>query len=254
MFNSFIDPGSNAGVGLFFTDRTGGHSVGAIIGLNLGRTDEDELAALRANMADLRAASGISAVAVAHQVHGTEVLEVTPDPGWDQDRWLGDRIPGAAPLPVADALLTTSPRLGLAIRVADCVPVLFADPARRVVAAAHAGRRGLLDGVLVRTVEQMRTRGAREITAWIGPHICGQCYEVPGEMAEEADRIIPGVATTTSWGTPAIDLGAGARIQLDELGVTVVGMDPCTLTTETLYSHRGDGPAAGRQVGMIWLD
>lgn len=253
MFNSFIDPGSNAGVGLLFTDRTGGHSTGPITGFNLGRTDVDELEALRANMADLRAGAGITAIAVAHQVHGTTVLDVDADPGWQGDRWLGDRIPGAAALPVADALITTTPKLGLAIRVADCVPVLFADPVHRVVAAAHAGRRGLLDGVLVRTVEEMRKRGASRITAWIGPHICGDCYEVPRQMAVDADALIPGVASTSRWGTSSIDLGLGARIQLSEAGVSVVGMDPCTLTTETLYSHRGDQSAAGRQTGLIWL-
>ena len=79
------------------------------------------------------------------------------------------------------------------------------------------------------------------------------CYEVPAEMAADAQQRIPGAATTTSRGSPAIDLGAGARIQLSELGVEVRAMDPCTLTSPSLFSHRGDGPDSGRQVGVIWL-
>ncbi len=254
MFDSYLDPGSNAGVGVFFTDRTGGFSKGGMSSLNLGRTDLDDVAALRANMGAVRRASGLECIAVVHQMHGVEVHDVDQDPDWRGDRWLGDRIPGAARIPLADAMVASVARVGLAIRVADCLPVLLADPWARIVAAAHAGRRGLLDGVLRSTVEAMTAKGARRITAWIGPHICGSCYEVPGDMAADAQHRIPGVATTTSWGSPAIDLGTGACIQLAELGVEVHSVDPCTLTTPSLFSHRGDGPDAGRQVGVVWLD
>lgn len=253
MFTFHADPSEFAGVGLCFTDRTGGHSTGEITGFNLGRTHQDSLPALRANIADLRTATGLNSIAFVHQVHGVEVYDVDADSQWCGDRWLGDRIPGAAPIPIADALITTKPGIGLAIRVADCVPVLFADAKNRVIAAAHAGRRGLLAGILPLTIEAMRAKGAQQITAWIGPHICGECYEVPVEMAAEAAAIIPGITSTTSWGTAALDLGVGAQLQLEAAGVTVFREDPCTLSCENLYSHRGDGDSAGRQIGLIWL-
>ena len=99
----------------------------------------------------------------------------------------------------------------------------------------------------------MGDAGARRITAWIGPHICGDCYEVPAQMAADAAERIPECAAVTSWGSPAIDLGAGAEAQLEHLGVEVHRADPCTLTSTSLFSHRGDGPGAGRQIGLVWL-
>ncbi|MBX4303668.1 laccase domain-containing protein, partial [Mycobacterium tuberculosis] len=80
-----------------------------------------------------------------------------------------------------------------------------------VLAVAHAGRKGLLDGVLQATVEAARAHGAEQLTAWIGPAVCGRCYEVPGEMARSAERILPGITTTTARGTPGLDLPGAAR-------------------------------------------
>jgi len=141
----------------------------------------------------------------------------------------------------------------MAVRVADCLPVLLADPAAGVVAAAHAGRVGLVAGVLPATLAAMRRRGARSITAWIGPHICGACYEVPGAMRADVARTLPGAWSTTSWGTPALDLGGAATIQLEAEGCLVHRVDPCTRETPTLHSHRRDAAAAGRQAGIVWL-
>lgn len=254
MFATYITPPSNQGVGVAFTDRRGGVSTGAQASLNLGRSDLDSVEHLRTNMARVRGVTGIGAIAALHQVHGAQVHNLDADDrNWSSEAWLGDRIPGTPRLPVADAMVTTRPGLGLLIRVADCIPVLLADPAAGIVGAAHAGRAGLLGGVLQAVVERLRQAGANDLQAWLGPHICGACYEVPGELADEASRLVPATVATTSWGTPGIDLGAGAESVLVGLGVQVHRHDPCTMTSGELFSHRGDGPQTGRQVGMIWL-
>lgn len=254
MFDTFIAPLTNQGVGVAFTDRLGGVSQGSLSSLNLGRSDLDELPNLRANMASVRRAAGFTRIAAVHQVHGTNV-HLTDGDGrdWSADAWIGDAALGADQLPVADAIVSTIRGLALMVRVADCVPVALADQDRGVIACAHAGRVGLLSGVLPATVAAMRDLGAQRLTAWIGPHICGACYEVPTQMASEAAAQIPECASVTTWKTPAIDLGAGVVAQLKELNVTVHRVDPCTLSTPSLFSHRGDGSGAGRQVGMVWL-
>ena len=254
MFAEFIDPAGNGGVGVAFTDRLGGVSEGALGRLNLGRSDLDEIDHLRTNMSRVRQAAGITPIVAVHQIHGTAV-HLADDDGrdWSSDGWIGNGAPGVARLPVADAIVSTTPGLAVRSRVADCVPVILADPARRIVAGAHAGRVGLLEGVLPAAVAAMGDAGARRITAWIGPHICGDCYEVPAQMAADAAERIPECAAVTSWGSPAIDLGAGAEAQLEHLGVEVHRADPCTLTSTSLFSHRGDGPGAGRQIGLVWL-
>ncbi len=137
------------------------------------------------------------------------------------------------------------------VRVADCVPVLLADPVVGVIGAAHAGRNGLAEGVVPACVEEMRLLGATHLEAWVGPHICGSCYEVPAELRDEVAAIEPVTATTTSWGTPALDIGAGVTAQLERLGVTVTDVSRCTLESADLYSYRRDGSRSGRLAGVI---
>ncbi|GAA3288647.1 polyphenol oxidase family protein [Arthrobacter citreus] len=163
---------------------------------------------------------------------------------------------GQAPaaVPTADAMVSLDGSAPLAVMVADCVPVVLIGqrPDGGVVTAvAHAGRKGLLDGVLANTVERMRSAGAAGVTAWIGPAVCGQCYEVPGAMLEEAAAIIPEVRSRTSWGTPALDLPSGAAAQLAALDVKVTRVSGCTLESADLYSHRRSS-SAGRFAGLVW--
>ena len=115
---------------------------------------------------------------------------------------------------------------------------------------AHAGRRGLLDGVLQQTVQRMRQLGAEKITAWLGPSICGSCYEVPEQMASESESSMPGIRTRTSWGTPSLDLPAAAAASLSALGVRVVTDPRCTLEDQALFSYRRDS-GCGRQALVI---
>lgn len=155
--------------------------------------------------------------------------------------------------PECDGIVTAEPDVVLMVRAADCVPVLLADAERGVVGAAHAGRLGMAAGVVTATVARMRELGAEEIAAWVGPYICGRCYEVPQELQDQVTAGEPAARATTSWGTPALDLGAGVRAQLEREGVRVTDVSRCTRESADLYSYRRDGAAAGRQAGVIRL-
>jgi YfiH family protein len=204
-----------------------------------------DLQGLRPGFADelprLEEACGVRFARV-NQVHGDDVLTVDE--------------PGPPPLedvPTADALVTTTPGLGLMVRIADCVPVLLADPGRGVVGAVHAGRAGVVLDVVGRAVERMRAQGATELVAWVGPHVCAGCYEVPEEMRDAVAAQVPQTRAVTRWGTPALDLGAGVRAQLEVLGVEVTAVDRCTREDPLLHSYRRDGAAAGRLAGLVWM-
>ena len=97
-------------------------------------------------------------------------------------------------------------------------------------------------------VASMRERGTDSIEAWIGPRACGRCYELPEEMADEIGASVPGSRSTTSWGTPAIDVGAGVVVQLHELGIPVtdLGAEMCTIESEQFFSYRRQGQRSGR--------
>ena len=152
-----------------------------------------------------------------------------------------------------DALVSDRPGLALMARAADCVPVLLGDPRTGWIAAIHAGRPGVAAGVVPAALEDLRRRGARPATAWIGPHVCGRCYEVPAALREEVAALIPETASTTAWGTPALDLGAGVRAQLAAAGVgDVREVAVCTREDAEWPSYRRDGTAATRFAGLIW--
>ncbi|QZY27955.1 peptidoglycan editing factor PgeF [Nocardioides coralli] len=204
--------------------------------LDLGdRADAD---VRRAGLEAVATATGATPV-IMRQVHGADVERI-------------DAVP--AEPPVADGLVTTRPHVALLARAADCVPVLLGDPDAGVVAAVHAGRQGLVAGVVPASVEQMRALGAEQLTAWVGPSVCGACYEVPDEMRSAVAAAVPEAWSTTSWDTPALDLGAGVRTQLAAAGVgTVHEAGACTLEDEAYPSHRRDGDAATRFAGVVWM-
>jgi polyphenol oxidase len=224
-----------------FTDRFGGASRPPYGELNLGGSGEDP-DLVGENFRRVADAFGLrpDGIVRVSQVHGRDVHVVCP----------GDTLP-PAPMPKADALVTTRPDVVLAVRAADCLPVLFAGEG--VVGAAHSGRKGMYVGVVPATVEAMRQLGAERITAVLGPYACGKCYEVPGEMRAEVAEQVPASYSETSWGTPAIDVAAGVRSQLAELGVEVVDATACTIESENLYSYRREGPVSGRLAGLVKL-
>ncbi|MCT1557829.1 peptidoglycan editing factor PgeF [Helcobacillus massiliensis] len=183
------------------------------------------------------------------QIHSPRVVRI--DRTTDLDAFAADP-------PECDALVTARDDVALAVMVADCMPIAFADPDVGVVGAAHAGRRGLLDGVIQNTVAAMTDLGARpeRIRASVGPSICGRCYEVPADMLEEAVRSNPAAGGETRWGTPAVDLQSGARWALEQAGIRDEHMElptVCTLEDEDFFSHRRSS-ASGRFATVVWRD
>jgi YfiH family protein len=223
-------------VDLAFTDRFGGVSEAPFDSLNLAIEGDDAPAARAENLRLLLEdfAPG-DALADLHQVHGNEVVVAR----------------GAVDRADADGLVTDRPGVVLLVRAADCVPVLLADADGRVVGAAHSGRNGVVSGVVVETVRRMRDLGADRIRAWVGPHVCGACYEVPADLRDEVAAVEPATRATTSWGTPALDLGAGVRAQLEREAVEVEEVARCTREDAALYSYRRDGAGAGRLAGLV---
>jgi polyphenol oxidase len=226
-----------------FTNRHGGVSEGPWGSLNLGTSNGDAPARVAHNLELVASAFGLDPARLVRmsQRHGDHVETVTEPP---------DKIP------VADGLVTTVPDLGLLVRVADCVPVVLADPEAGVVGVAHTGRPGLLVGIVASTVARMHAAGAQTIVAWLGPRVCGSCYEVPEPMRSDVADVVPDAWATTSWGTPAVDVGAGVASQLRGLGVEVVDlMNPdtrlCTRESRDLFSYRRQGQRSGRLGGLV---
>ena len=138
----------------------------------------------------------------------------------------------------------------LAVMTADCLPVVLSADGGRVLAAVHAGRRGFLSGILVAAVRAMSGLCAEAPAALIGPAICGQCYEVPGSMRDEAEAEAEGIGSRTRWGSAGLDLPGAARRQLEAMGCRVAVDPRCTLEDASLFSFRRDS-ACGRQALVV---
>lgn len=220
------------------TDRGPGVGDAPWTGLNLGGHVGDDPAQVEANRTRVAQAVGVDRdhLVFLNQVHGTEVVEV--DGPW------------RAAVPDADAVITRSADLALAVLVADCVPVLLHDASAGVIAAVHAGRPGLLAGIVPAVVSRMRGLGAREISAVVGPSVCGRCYEVPPELAQQAAAVAPSSLARSWVGTPAIDVATGVVEQLSRDEVRVDWVRGCTREDPLLYSYRRDG-RTGRFAGVI---
>lgn len=248
-----------------FTDRHGGISGGPYASLNLGGRGDDR-DAVEENIDIVSYAFGrgyeattddemfdwpedrpMARVMLMRQVHGSDVGLF----GLVEEEY--PAAPGDPPTIEADALVTRKAGLILMVRAADCVPVLLADVDRRVVGAAHAGRPGMVAGIVPNTVRAMRAIGAEQLVAWVGPHVCGACYEVPEEMRAEVATAVPESRAETSWGTPAVDIGAGVRAQLARDDVEIVDSARCTMEDEDMFSYRRQGARSGRNAGMIWV-
>ncbi|MCZ0205549.1 peptidoglycan editing factor PgeF [Streptomyces achromogenes] len=236
---------SVSGAHFAFTDRWGGVSAAPYEELNLGGAVGDAPEAVRANRELAAKSLGLDPDLVVwmNQVHGADVAVV--DEPW-----------GEGPVPEADAVVTARRGLALAVLTADCVPVLLADPVAKVVAAAHAGRPGMVKGVVPAAVRAMAELGAEpgRIVARTGPAVCGRCYEVPEAMRAEVAAVEPAAHAETGWGTPAVDVSAGVHAQLDRLGVCDRARTPvCTLESQDHFSYRRDR-TTGRLAGYVWLD
>lgn len=235
----------------FFT-RHGGVSAGIYASLNCGIGSKDEPAAIRENRGRVTSHLGADNLASAYQVHGTTALVVSgPWPA-------GER-------PKADAMVTATPGIALGVLTADCAPVLFADEQARVVAAAHAGWRGALSGVVEAAIEAMEGLGAKRerILAAVGPCIGPDAYEVgPEFQAQFLDRDSASARFFTSPnmnGRPHFDLSGyvGYRLRQAEVA-NAVALGVCTYArNEDFFSYRRtrsrQEPDYGRQISAIVL-
>ncbi|HZI96559.1 MAG TPA: polyphenol oxidase family protein [Actinomycetales bacterium] len=223
-----------------FTGRQGGVSSGDFAGLNLGDHVGDDPAAVAENRSRLATEVGVAPgrLLFARQVHGTGVAVV--DGPWQHGP------------PEADAMVTATPGLALGVLVADCVPVLLHAPEEGVVGVAHAGRRGMADGVLDAVVGVMRELGATTLLATVGPSVCARCYEVPATMRADVSRRRPVTASVSWHGTPSLDVAAGVLEQLAPHCWDLEQVRGCTVERDDLYSHRGDG-TTGRWAGVAVL-
>jgi len=229
-------------VGALVTTREGGASAGAYASLNLGLRSGDDEAAVRDNRRRLEALLPSPPVWL-RQVHGIRVADADAARAGDGE-------------PEADAAVARRPGTVCAVLVADCMPVLLADESAQVVAAAHAGWRGLCGGVLEATVEAMRV-DRRRLNAWLGPAIGPQAYEVGDEVREAFVRRDPSARVAfraTRPGHWLLDLYAVARQRLSACGVTrIYGGGFCTFSDpKRFFSYRRDGQT-GRMAALIWL-
>lgn len=249
------DPAARLG----FSGRTGEDGAGNVSLVVPGGDDEAVLAA----RTRLAAAVGVGPddVVYGRQVHGADVAVVTADDAGRGARSHADAVGDV------DALVTVTADVAVAVFAADCVPVLLVDPGRGV-GAAHAGRPGVVEGVVPAAVAALvAATGGRVagVVAVVGPAIGGCCYEVPAAMAHEVvERLDPDIAAhvagSTTWGAPSLDLPAAVVAQLELAGVArVERVGACTRChSDRWFSHRAAGesdrtpPAApGRQAGIV---
>lgn len=222
-----------------FTSRAPGVGAPPYDGFNLGGHVGDDLATVLSNRRALAARLAVPTDHLVHmdQVHGADVVRVH-----------GPADGGRC----ADAMVTTARGLALAVLVADCVPILLADPASGVCAVAHAGRAGFVAGVVPAVVAAARSAGATDLRAVVGPSICPRCYEVPDSLRAQAAAVSP-AAYAVSWtGTAAVDIAAGVVDQLVALEVPTTWVPGCTREDDRYYSHRRGAPT-GRFAGVVRL-
>ena len=232
-----------------FATRRGGVSSGSFSSLNFGKKGGDDPQNVQRNLDRLGARIGFQPGRCFRlsQVHGRRVVLVDEQSD-----------PEAVAHEEADALVTRTPGITVGVNTADCVPVLFVAPGRRVVAAAHAGWRGVVRGVLQATAETMvRELGCTmgDIRAAQGPCIGPCCFEVGQEVAERFAEI-PGVIIRTEGRTrPHLHLPAAVNYVLLEMGIELTSQPSvCThCQDDVFFSYRRDGAGTGHHLSVIGL-
>lgn len=222
------------------TLRNGGISEGRFASLNLGAAGDDDVNAVRENRARFRSMCELPAQPRwLRQVHGARVVVEPPVGGTEE----------------ADAAVTCQPEVVCVVLTADCLPVLLAAGDGTELAVAHAGWRGLADGVLEATIQAMSTDPAK-IHAWLGPAISQPAFEVGGEVRERfvgGDPAAAGCFHANDRGRWQADLYGLARLQLGSAGVRhISGGQHCTFgEPERFFSYRRDG-ACGRMASFVF--
>ena len=216
-----------------FTDRRGGSSLAPYESLNLALHVGDDPIAVARNRESLSHLVG--QVQFMNQIHGDDFVIVNKLTDID---------------PTCDALITTTAGIGLAVLVADCIPLLLSS--KTVIAAVHVGRKGLVNSIARKVIHEMRRLGATTIHAQLGASICGRCYEVPEAMADEVARTHPAAHALTRGGTSALDLPKALIAELVSQAVTYEASTQCTLENNEYFSYRRHN-ITGRNAGVIWL-
>jgi len=225
---------------------SGGASAAPFDDFNLGGRVGDDPSAVQRNWGTLADAAGLASgdLVLMGPVHGASVALV------DRPRGTDDPVEGV------DALVTTTPGIGLLAVGADCVPMAIADPVAGVVAAVHCGWMGLVAGVVDATLNVMLGSGAdlARCSVLVGPSICGAHYPVPSERHDLVRAAVPSAAVRASDGQPAVDVGIGVVAQLLDRGVSrdnVSVSGGCTAAQPNRwYSYRRDG-VTGRQGVLV---
>jgi YfiH family protein len=212
-----------------FTDRRGGASLGVYESLNLAFHVGDDPQTVASNR------SLIGPAQFMNQVHGDEIVIVES---------ITDQTP------TCDGLITTKSNIALAVMVADCIPLLLIS--KEAVGAIHVGRAGLVNQIALKAIATMRSLGAIDIHAILGPSICGACYEVPFEMQQDVVEQHPRAFATTRKGTPGLDLPKALIADLLSAGVSYEASTICTMENELYFSHRRQKPT-GRFAGVVSL-
>lgn len=234
-------PGASAGVTGGMSTRSGGVSPPPF-GFNTGASTSDDPVNVAANRRLLLEALGLEGpLALPGQVHGAAAAEALR-PGMFES---------------CDALMTAEQGLVLGVSVADCVPILLYDPARRAIAAVHAGWRGTAAGIVSLTVSRLAERygsSPRDLRAWIGPSAGVCCYEVGEDVAA---RFAPPSVIRPPGGKARVDLRTANRRLLAEAGVPgsqIAVSGECTICSADLFhSYRRDGNRSGRMMAVIAL-
>ena len=213
-----------------FTNRIGGVSKAPFDSANLGDHVGDDSLNVLSNRALLEAQIGMP-ILFMNQVHGDTVVLA-------EDSTI---------TPTCDALITTEHNLALAVMVADCIPLLLKSEV--AVAAVHVGRRGLMNSIARNAITAMRDLGAEVIYAYIGPNICGNCYEVSKEIFEEVTERFPATNSMPRTGKFTLDLVAGLKSEIKD--TVVMDHSSCVFEDPKAFSYRRDN-ITGRQAGVIW--
>lgn len=256
------------GVSHAFSTRRGGVSAGIFDSLNFGnpsdlpREQRDPPSNIDRNLAILVEAAGVELreqreIVQVYQVHGAKAHVVRAGTPTHPDS--PDPITGESRDTKADAIVTDDPVRVLCVRTADCTPILLASGDGRVVGAVHAGWRGVIAGVAARALEAMRSLGATNIHAVIGPCISQAHFEVGPEVVREfatafgADSPCRVVDAANPQSKGFIDLQAALRMQLAAAGVRAIEtINLCTVARSDLFfSHRRDNGRTGRMASII---
>lgn len=237
-----------------FCTRRGGVSAGPCSSLNVGDLVGDRDEDVRRNISLVEESFGIQKdrLILMRQVHGDRILVI------DEDG------PLPHPLNECDGLITDRPGVALGVRTADCVPVLFADPVRRIVGAVHAGWRGTALGIAAKMVEIfVEQYGSRreDLLAAIGPAIGSCCYQVDAPLFDafskisDRERFLKRCTQTDHW---RLDNPLANRFQIEKAGVpseNISAVGQCTSCRQDLFfSHRGSNGCAGRQINFVMLN